>query len=448
MPKPRKPRRPAPPPALPNWIWLQGKKEGEAFFLNLDRVVSIHVSKKDGKDTVAHVLTDSGVETVPFEPDDLIAHLVLTGVEVTHAVFSLGKRLGVPWHQAILAIANGYPTTITEWNCIICKRSPGDDDDQAWWSRPGALCRRCSDALPRLADWERGKITREDLTPTELETLEGLERAGKPVDAIAAAAQLEDEDESEELRDNCSGCVNEDESGYCPLGYRGNGGPCLNRKDPEPAPRPIERTVPRIEQPAQCTACEYESTCRPAAKELAGVEGCAMFLNKNGRRGRVIVQKEGQYRGTRVIETSSPVDCRACTKWESGNGCTWNNGGPLPCPDYVRRVASSADRSSCPFGEAIADDCRTFPRCDECPFVGPELNTFRGCGHFAGKFGRGESPLEHPCTVGNFVSTCEGCPYRPDVESASDQPEDLPDAGAGAGGRDADPEGDPPEPAV
>lgn len=301
-----------PPPRASNWIYT-GHGRGYDF-INLDQVKDARAEmREEGVEIIYHVDPQGTCAISGRAAEDVIAHLVMVGIDVTgaaevlrdrfvqnirdnlQALYVLEEEQLEAFHRGEIAIetaendagdAGGFEEFCVICGCTETKPCTGNDGKPCHWTRPGVMCSTCAEALEVLEKYDEiGDLAGMNLTPAETRVLEILEKHGFEPGAAAALRRthgLHDpatdcaHDDKEEC-DDCNDCgaVLEERPRILP--------PSLRAQTPEASPDPeVDAMIGRIR-------------------------------NSIGK----------------------PTNCLECLKVDQPS-CTWSNGGPAPCPGFER----------------------------------------------------------------------------------------------------------------
>lgn len=456
-----------PPPRAPSWIYT-GNGRGYDF-INLDQVRDGRACMRPEGTEFSYAIDQQGKCAIYGRvAEDVIAHLVLVGTDVTGAAEVLRDRLGQNIREALNTL---YILEEKQLEAFHMGRNyidvlPVDGD--------GGLCESC-DAGPSCNEYREGRTG----------TCEGhREREG-------AGAVLE-------RRCRICGCTNAascvDPNGMGP----GEPAPCHWVAEDlcsacEPRAERLERLEEGQKKFIECNSCVHVPVCRewrdidraypcmkhipftkkpatgwhdPATscahddkEECDDCNDCGAVLEERPRVQPYHLRREAPAlvpdpAVDAMIDRlrnsiGKPTNCLKCAKVDQPS-CTWSNGGPAPCPGFERDTAAaeipkalevlagaadivgtSADRARCWYGE----NCHRFPRCFGCSLrdlrdrTSPArpadvlevtgetsealIERVRACGVFRGLQQRGALFGKDYCNVGHEMKdpACACCEY-------------------------------------
>lgn len=383
-----------PPPRSPNWIYT-GRGRGYDFW-NLDRLKDCRAEiGEDGVNLTICNVYEENYRIVGRAAEDMIAHLVMVGTDVTGAAEVLRDRfvqnirenletLHVLEEEHLEAFHRGEISTVAEdlrgdaggGSCVICKCTEstpceGNDGNPCHWIRPGALCSTCAEALEVIERLERGQIGEELLTPAERHVLELLDNAGYGPPARVATTlkeefhlvhQVDRIDESLRRADDRSAAAAFE---LAAGGVVEIGGSSADRSScPHGAAVADEcKLFPRCHVCVRPKAKTFHDPATPCAHDekedcddcndcggptletpppLDGTEkpGC-VWWNPKGERYELGIDLNWRHTPEGGA-TRKATNCLECLKIDRSS-CTWSNGGPAPCPGFERDAAKTED---------------------------------------------------------------------------------------------------------
>jgi hypothetical protein len=421
-----------PPPRSPSWIFT-GSGRGYQF-INLDSVRDARAEMTSGGILLKLSNSYAALEVTGRPAEDMIAHLVMVGTDVTGAAEVLRDRfvqnirenletLYVLEDEHLESFHRGEISTVAEdlrgdagdagdGSCVICKCTEstpceGNDGNPCHWTRPGVLCSTCAEALEVLERLEHGKIGEELLTPAERHVLELLQADGYDPQVYANMPQvfdlIEREARAKTLRradeigiDVAESLRRADERSAAAArvlaagGVVEIGGSSADRSSCPHGPEVAEecRLFPR------CHVC-----VRPKAKPFHDpATDCA---NEN---------KE-ECDDCNDCGAVLPTNCIECLKLDKP-ACTWSNPGPGPCPAYERDQAGTEDADRMFIRRTEGD------LIEERPATREELeHAMRACDVYKGLEQTRSLPIQpikpFTCRIGEEMDSawCKVCPY-------------------------------------
>ncbi len=446
-----------PPPRAANWIFT-GNGRGY-YFANLDNLMNARAQMgKDGE--VQFIYSNDQLEGGSIygrTAEDVIAHLVMVGIDVTGAAEVLRDRLKQDIRETLQALYVLEDDQLEPFHRGEIGIESGEDAGAAGELRKCRLC-GCTEFTPCVdpngaGPGEEGPChwIEEDLCSS----------------CKSPAERLEQLSEGQKKFTECNSCV-----------HAGN---CFTLKDHD-RPFPCMMHVPNG-KPAPATCHDPATPCAHDEKEECdGCNDCGGVFRGLEKADGVISPLDpplGKEERPRVLSSSArqtpephpdpevdamidrlhnsigkPTNCLDCLNVDQPS-CTWSNGGPAPCPGFERDpagkndadrvfmkrsadppgvidiVGTSADRARCWYGA----ECHRFPRCLGCSLrnlrdrtsparpadvlevtgkTSEELiERVRTCGVFRGLQQRGALFGKDYCNVGHEMKepACACCEY-------------------------------------